>query len=55
MWQVANDYLAVVDARLMPLRRRFLLMLSASWLGGCLGLYALGWSIGWVVRGFRHA
>ena len=54
MWQVANDYLAVVDARLSPLRRRFLLMLSVCWLGGCLGLYALGWSIGWVVRGFRR-
>jgi hypothetical protein len=36
-------------------QRRLVFGLEAFgwWLGGALALYALGWSIGWVVRGFR--
>ena len=27
--------------------------LFASWIGACITLYAIGWLVGWVYRGFR--
>src|SRR5512145_722044 len=53
IWQTAGEYLAVVDSRLPPLRRRFVLLSTMAWLVPCLGLYVLGSSVGWVYRGFR--
>ena len=32
---------------------RYFLATAAFWLGSSMVVYALGWSIGWVVRGFR--
>ena len=50
---VANDYARSLSQVVATERRRYLLVTLILWLGPCLTIYALGWGIHWVHRGFR--
>ena len=45
-------YQARIDG-LAAEKTRFWAAVAAWWLGGCFFLFVIGWTIGWVVRGFR--
>lgn len=38
----------------LPGERRNIIIITATlWLVACIGIYAIGWLVGWVFRGFR--
>jgi hypothetical protein len=47
-----EDYPKALAA--LPGERREVMLTAVSvWLGLCVGLYVIGWLIGWIYRGFR--
>lgn len=50
----SEEYWQVVKQRATEKRLHLLLYAFLFWVVPCLGLYAIGWSIGWVYRGFRQ-
>ena len=53
MESVARDYWTIVEASSKEQRISLIGYGVLAWLVPCLGLYALGWAIGWVYRGFK--
>jgi hypothetical protein len=53
--RVASAYWAIVEAEARAARLTTVLRVLLIWSVPCLSLYALGWSVGWVRRGFRGA
>ena len=51
--RVGPAYWAVVEAEARSARWTQLWRMGLVWLVPCLGLYALGWSVAWIRRGFR--
>jgi len=51
---VSQEYWRVVEQRATEKRLHLLLYASLFWLAPCLVLYALGWSINWVYKGFKQ-
>ena len=46
----ASDYKSYLREK----QYRFLGIIFLVWAGVCGSMYALGWSVGWVIRGFRR-
>jgi hypothetical protein len=51
--RVRPAYWAIVVAEARGARLRMLAWMALLWIVPCLALYALGWAIAWVRRGFR--
>lgn len=51
--KVSREYWSIVEEKASQRKRSLLLRTTFLWLIPCVGLYALGWSVAWVVRGFR--
>lgn len=51
---VSQEYWQVVERKAREKKLHLLLYAVLFWLGPCLGLYALGWSINWVYKGFKQ-
>ena len=50
----SQEYWRVVEKNATGERLYFMLYAFLFWLVPCMGLYALGWSINWVYKGFKH-
>lgn len=52
---VGEEYMTILEREAAEKRRRFLAITIAAWLvsGGL--IYAIGWGVAWVIRGFRNA
>ncbi|MGI0015462.1 MAG: hypothetical protein ACREBU_18755 [Nitrososphaera sp.] len=53
MSKVANEYNKILEREAAEKRYSFIAYASLWWLIPCLLLYVLGWSVGWVFRGFK--
>ena len=51
---VSQEYWRIVEQKATEQRLHFLLNSFLFWLAPCLVLYALGWSISWVYKGFKQ-
>lgn len=52
--QVAADYRAALWKTLLRHRASALTSMLGAWLLPLIALYALGWSVGWIRRGFAR-
>jgi hypothetical protein len=50
---VVRAYEAALNAQLRVQRRTFVLWTAAAWFLPCLVVYAFGWAVAWVHRGFK--
>jgi len=50
---IAQEYTAIVWGHVHKERKRLLMTAGAVWLGGAFAVYAFGWAVVWVYRGFR--
>lgn len=50
----SQEYWRAVKQWATGIKLRFMLYAFLFWLGLCMGLYALGWSINWVYKGFKQ-
>jgi hypothetical protein len=51
--RIASDYARAYRDELKDIRRTFFQQMAMLWLIPAIGVYGLGWSVGWVWRGFR--
>lgn len=52
--ETATSLEARVQALLRTRRREFLGWMAVFWAVPMFSLYAFGWSVGWVIRGFKQ-
>lgn len=50
---VSEEYYSILRRKVYIKRFQFVLLALVIWLGAIGAIYAFGWSIGWVYRGFR--
>ena len=53
MQEVAKDYWRIVEKEARQRRLHYVLIALLFWGGPVIALYVLGWSVGWVQRGFK--
>ncbi len=51
--KVSREYWDIVEKSAKEAKAKLIQRESLKWLTSCLAVYALGWSLAWVYRGFR--
>jgi hypothetical protein len=52
---IAGRYWGLMENEARQKRRKYIFDTLLWWFGSVVALYSLGWSIGWVYRGFKKA
>lgn len=52
--RTAKTYWTIVEKAAAEERRKYFGIAFLWWIISVLGVYVLGWVVGWVYRGFRH-